>query len=652
MFASDTFHSRLTASSSSAINTMSSPRASTIQEPVAGLCGPDGNAFLVAASTDASGATTATTSPVPSTLSVNKSGRRASFREIAPRPSISTNQGQQQRSFVPFPSGAMSLGAGNALTGSAELMANSLSDLANCVSVAASSAPTPSLSSIPASAVASPWSSSLLDLALLSMNSPAASQSNTAYNTAFNSIAGTPTFSSLTSTDNDPLSLVSTVDNSPMPSQLLLDMMLQQQQQQPVPMNGSSFLPTGEEQQQVLYRAMFDGMNTGQQQQQQQQQQQHSQQTASPMKDNQLMDDFLDATAFSDYLPTSSGQQDNVQAEGAAHSGNNNKADIPALNVISSGNGASAFALSSPLTASMMSPLTPMSPAAGGGVRRFPLQRSPTMPNRTMLTVEDLFSIFRATSMYGSLTRSKRDTAILCLLLDPHLSCGTIAKLTLNSIPSIVATVRAHADQPHSSSVLMASSADHFVVPSMTLGSSNGSTKSNGQLKQQQLFGGLVSTSENKTHVRIHPFTAWALICWVRELVVMFGWSLDDDRNSPLFVNANPVTTASNLDGCYPDSPLATSFSMDSGSPMSASSSSSPRQSMMGPQLKHQLKKLPLKRDAICKILTSVKLRTDLHFDRRCVSTCDFRQIDGHYVAWIAHFEQIQLQTFVTKRKY
>lgn len=585
----------------------------------------------------------------------NKAGkRRASFREIAPRPSISTNN-----RTLGVPGGRPSAGFDAALS----------------LMLGTGGAPSPLLGGN--ANATSPWAGALLDLALLSMHSPAplsaslgpvhsagSAQSHSAQSHSAGSAhssgahshsSGMPSLTLTPGPDNH-LELALAAQQLGLPGygtahatpelaaqsqQLLLELMQLGGSSDQHPnmlahsplaspfIGGLAFehlLPTLDEEPQPLHVS-----------------------TPSPTgsQDSRLMDAFLDSTAFSDGgAPsptrdiregddsTRSATTDSTMAITTPHAAPRTTPSITINQPATFNSRALAHQPATPLLTP--SPLTTTSlgmPLLSPMTVHTPLSRSKNAPatpvlNRAMLSVDDLFTIFRATNNYGSSTRSRRDTAILCLLLDTHLSCGTIAKLTLGCVPTVVAAVR---EELKTGTVHTLTAGEHVVV----LGP-------NARQQNAQPMSG-IATADGRICSPMHPFTAWAVRNWVRELVSTFGWSLHDDLDAPLFVNANPLLPGM-LDPAQTPSPTTPTTLMNASMDAPMDTPTTPGTTML--HFRRTLKKTKLKRDAICKILTSVKARTELQFDRRCVAACDFRSIDGHYDAWCVHFEEVQRQVF------
>jgi hypothetical protein len=123
---------------------------------------------------------------------------------------------------------------------------------------------------------------------------------------------------------------------------------------------------------------------------------------------------------------------------------------------------------------------------------------------KKVLTQQELEGLFIAASSHQSVTRSKRDVAILALILDLHLSSGTIIRMKFSNVRTIMESIR------------------------------------NGQEANYQ--GHYVEIDQGSTtagRLLCHPFTAWALFNWINELMAKYSWKPEDDM--PLFVNSQPL---------------------------------------------------------------------------------------------------------------
>jgi hypothetical protein len=136
-----------------------------------------------------------------------------------------------------------------------------------------------------------------------------------------------------------------------------------------------------------------------------------------------------------------------------------------------------------------------------------PFNTMPQKLSRRVLNEQELRALFTTANSHANLTRCKRDIAILCLILDTHLSSGNIIKLTFECIPTIIASV----DQPDES---VRYENHHIDVLQPT-------------------------TTSNPSRHTLHPFTAWALRVWTTELIKGFGWGTAS--TNPLFVNSQPL---------------------------------------------------------------------------------------------------------------
>jgi hypothetical protein len=202
-------------------------------------------------------------------------------------------------------------------------------------------------------------------------------------------------------------------------------------------------------------------------------------------------------------------------------------------------------------------PTTPLTPILSSRSRGVGLKN---------LCKDELATFLRVAGHHGSSTRSKRDLAIICLLIDAHMSCGMITALTLVSVSSIIECIKNGEE---------AQKSPHAVELPMNY-----------------------PTNGGKSRFPCHPLTVWALERWLLELKNEYDWELNPCRETPLFVNALPVL---------------------------------PEQEG---QLRPVLRQIPLKRDAICKILTAVKQRSGIQFSRRMMSTISFDVIGDEYLTW------------------
>jgi hypothetical protein len=128
----------------------------------------------------------------------------------------------------------------------------------------------------------------------------------------------------------------------------------------------------------------------------------------------------------------------------------------------------------------------------------------------TYLSADNIRSLIQTCCNDKNRLRSKRDLAILCLIIDTHLSQGKISTLTFGSIKSIIHTLKENGQLSNINYYLKISAFD-------------------GRAKR-------FDAQSVKKMVKMHPLTAWAIGRWVEELVDNWGWNLDDDSN-PLFVN-------------------------------------------------------------------------------------------------------------------
>ena len=166
-----------------------------------------------------------------------------------------------------------------------------------------------------------------------------------------------------------------------------------------------------------------------------------------------------------------------------------------------------------------------------------------------------------------------------------------------------------------------------------------------------------------------HPFTAWALRGWLLELTQQYGWSVgvaregdhlnhahhlnqpdhgNGDWSAPLFVNAIPLVPPTSSSSSSIQTAVQQQHDVDddndveheaeqlqqqSQKQQDTSSMAVPVGSGGGLLLRHrrrQLRKVALKRDAICKIMTAIKQRSGLPFDRHTIAMASFRVIDDH----------------------
>ena len=133
---------------------------------------------------------------------------------------------------------------------------------------------------------------------------------------------------------------------------------------------------------------------------------------------------------------------------------------------------------------------------------------------RKGLTAIEMEALFLSSNSHPSATRCKRDIAILCLILDLHLSSGTIIKMEFGNAPSISELVRQRLANPDQDPSTV--SYQGHVVKVKNPGFTNPST------------------------LTCHPMTAWALSNWMYELVMLYKWDMSDDTLH-IFVNSQPV---------------------------------------------------------------------------------------------------------------
>lgn len=124
-----------------------------------------------------------------------------------------------------------------------------------------------------------------------------------------------------------------------------------------------------------------------------------------------------------------------------------------------------------------------------------------------MLNEEEIHQLFMAAKRHPNPIRCKRDVAILCLIMDTHLSSGTIIQLAFGSVRSLL-ELALSSEEPQS-----------FEGHAINVLSTN-------------------SISPDPTRHQLHPFTAWALYTWINELVHVFQW--DTTLANPLFINSQP----------------------------------------------------------------------------------------------------------------
>lgn len=210
------------------------------------------------------------------------------------------------------------------------------------------------------------------------------------------------------------------------------------------------------------------------------------------------------------------------------------------------------------------------------------------------LSSDQMEALLQTANSYGTPTRSKRDLAIICLLLDAHMSCGMVASLSFSSIPTLVQAVLVK-ENVHSQ--------EHDV-----------------HLPEQY--------ATTRSTLRLHPFTAWALYRWVQELSEVYAWPFEVDAALPLFVNALPVLPEGH-DSVNED----THESVGASTPLSASSSlltpstPSTATSTSLAATRPVLRKVALKRDAISKVMAAVKQRSGVHFSRRQAANVQFDRV-------------------------
>lgn len=187
----------------------------------------------------------------------------------------------------------------------------------------------------------------------------------------------------------------------------------------------------------------------------------------------------------------------------------------------------------------------------------FAVQSATVLPMRKALSASEIESLFMAANNHPNLTRCKRDIAIIALLLDLHLSSGTMIKMTFNSIASILKTL----NEPEN-------------------------------VQQQHLIETHAPGSVDPQRQPCHAFTVWALRNWVQELIEGYGWQLDDG-NQPLFVNSQPL------------------YNSDNG--------------------EKSLRRIPLKRDAISKVLQSAKNRSGVVAHKNSIASSSLTPLNETY---------------------
>lgn len=136
---------------------------------------------------------------------------------------------------------------------------------------------------------------------------------------------------------------------------------------------------------------------------------------------------------------------------------------------------------------------------------------------RKGLTPVEIEALYLAANGHVSATRSKRDLAILSLILDMHLSSGTITRMTMKNVNFVRRAVH----------------------QGIGLGELSSFENFNIDIPNSSGYG---TTSS----VPCHPLTAWALTCWIQDLHHTYKWDLNDDE-LPLFVNSQPLF--SNVNG-------------------------------------------------------------------------------------------------------
>lgn len=213
-------------------------------------------------------------------------------------------------------------------------------------------------------------------------------------------------------------------------------------------------------------------------------------------------------------------------------------------------------------------PVTPFSPLTPFSVRKG-------------LGIDELKTMFMISAQHANVTRGRRDLAVLALIIDCKLSSGTIVKLTLSNIKSVVCNVL-----------------------------KGGSWNLEGHKVECSSASGVTSD------LTLTAWTAWCLHQWIHHILFEYSWKDSEDIWSlPLFVNSNTVfdqgpDNVFNGQQEIPSEPI------------------------------RMLKKIALKRDAISKIFASIKQRSHLNVNKNVVAASDLTAIEPVYKDWISILER------------
>lgn len=120
------------------------------------------------------------------------------------------------------------------------------------------------------------------------------------------------------------------------------------------------------------------------------------------------------------------------------------------------------------------------------------------------LSLDQIRRILGTASSHLKTTRAKRDVAMICLILDSHLSSSMIASLRFAHVSSIRdCVINKNSFNPHEHMINIPETIAADLVP-------------------------------------LHPMTAWALYVWIQELADTYAYSLDYE--SPVFISSHGMT--------------------------------------------------------------------------------------------------------------
>ena len=254
--------------------------------------------------------------------------------------------------------------------------------------------------------------------------------------------------------------------------------------------------------------------------------------------------------------------------------------NMPAASTMSPGcinlmNGLTLYSPISPLPSNVLSGTRTSSPPSTPSfhaMKPTPFVSSPTMnTHKDLVSQQEIEQMVLVASSHPNQTRSKRDLAILCLILDLGLSAGCVVQLTFASIPSILNMISVAAQSGQDPTVCYERSMEQQPTG---IGMEAGSP----------FDGHFVSVNAGGRikNMGCHPMTAWAIYHWALELVQTFSWPItppqpmfmgqEEASPCPLFVNSNP------------------SYNQETG--------------------RRELKRISVKRDAVSKVFQGIKKRS------------------------------------------